>query len=58
MCHLYWLERMVLSKTFEDNPLELEQEIQRIRALLDENDISEVFLHKRIGHKFFCFYHF
>jgi len=37
-----WLGRMVLSKTFEDDPLGLEKDIQRIRALLDEENDEQV----------------
>lgn len=31
-----WLARMVTSRTFEANELELEQDIKAIRELLDE----------------------
>jgi hypothetical protein len=36
-----WLERMGVVKTFDDDPLVLEQDIVDIRQLFDEPDKSE-----------------
>lgn len=36
--NLAWLERMVVSKIFDDDPIEIEKSIQEIRALLDEDE--------------------
>jgi len=38
---LSWLERMVLSKTFDADTLELEQDIVDIRQLLEDSDKAE-----------------
>jgi hypothetical protein len=37
MCHFSWLERMGVVKTFDDDPLVLEQDIVDIQQLFDES---------------------